>query len=132
MVTQRTSVHHRADNAIAGPSRQGDMPKTKTRRPRSPRRPGVSYRVRKRPQKPVADKVRLRMTAQQKEKFVKYCVKVTNDGDVRQRNPISASTFEKISDAMKRRWPNQNFSGHKLEYALKQLRARWRTYCDFI
>jgi hypothetical protein len=72
------------------------------------------------------------MTAQQKEKFVKYCVKVTNDGDVRQRNPISASTFEKISDAMKRRWPNQNFSGHKLEYAFKQLRARWRTYCDLI
>lgn len=27
---------------------------------------------------------------------------------------------------------NQNFSGHKLKYAFKQLRIRWRTYCRLV
>ncbi|ETS88225.1 hypothetical protein PFICI_02053 [Pestalotiopsis fici W106-1] len=45
---------------------------------------------------------------------------------MRRRNVITPSTFEKIADAMKRRYPNQDCTGHKLEYAFKQLRVRWR------
>lgn len=111
---------------------QASAASTKQRKPRSPRRPDDKRRVRKRPQKPVADKVRLRMTPEQRAYFIKLCARLTNDGDITQRNAITPPQFEWISDKLKRRYPNQNFSGHKLEYAFKQLRIRWRTYCRLV
>ncbi|KAI4592040.1 hypothetical protein KJ359_011989 [Pestalotiopsis sp. 9143b] len=94
---------------------QANAASTNQRKPRSPRRPDDKRRVRKRPQKPLADKVRLRMTPEQRAYFIKLCARLTNNGDITQRNAITPPQFEWIYEKLKRRYPNRNFSGHKLE-----------------